>query len=643
MEIDDSVGMSGENVKPLTDDVAKALSVAFERYYAYLDSFGPDELNPLNSSTASAARKRLANASWLALSSVLLDNARLVLLITVSGISAQFTAISSLKASLISPSLMSGKCVKPSLKQRVLPIPIAKGERLSICGEYKNQKAVILYEYETFKATKGEQLLDTYLQWKQYGTLMRQTKNLMDINIDALYNILKQNQGDVNDALGYKKKAVVVTSDPLALVAKKTKVSKRKEKVKVQTESEGSDGENINDLKKITALLAKAFNQKKYYAKPTNNSLRTSSASSSLNKKPEYVKSMEKKEDKKADEKKRDMSKVKCYNCKKEGHFSKYCKKAKVKYYNYYKTKMLLAKKDSDEQVLLAADQAWMESYHVLLRLIKFFHFSSHSYAHVVNSGSQTFHKNEEVPAIVLDDSCINVTQYDTALMGEVKDITSLSNLKKVLTVEGFESIKIKYMGGFWVMMEFDTEPAKEKFKTNVGIGTWFTQIIQATNDFSINERVVWIDIEGNRNVDKNSEDSLHYPPGFTPVILDAHNVSPSDREGEKYSFHGQEDKVDSDAKKTSSSPCSGHFQKCKLPRSGGSILQIMEELIKVGQTMGYNMEGCTKNIGDVIDHQGEFEGEKNQEKDKIRSKPDKNGKRGEAKKSQKQLQSIEK
>nr|GEX49860.1 hypothetical protein [Tanacetum cinerariifolium] len=40
---------------------------------------------------------------------------------------------------------------------------------------------------------------------------MRQPKNLMDINIDALYNILKQNQGDVNNALGYKKKVVVVS------------------------------------------------------------------------------------------------------------------------------------------------------------------------------------------------------------------------------------------------------------------------------------------------------------------------------------------------------------------------------------------------------------------------------------------------
>nr|GFC41987.1 hypothetical protein [Tanacetum cinerariifolium] len=131
-----------------------------------------------------------------------------------------------------------------------------------------------------------------------------------------LYNILKQNQGDVNDALGYKKKAVVITSDPLTLVAEKMKVSKQKEKVVVSSDSKGS----------------------------------------------EFVKSNDKKEDKKANEKKRDMSKVKCYNCKKEGHFAKDCKKAKVKDYNYYKTKMLLAKKDSDEQVLLAENQAWMES-----------------------------------------------------------------------------------------------------------------------------------------------------------------------------------------------------------------------------------------------------------------------------------------
>nr|GEY03290.1 hypothetical protein [Tanacetum cinerariifolium] len=98
------------------------------------------------------------------------------------------------------------------------------------------------------------------MKWKQYTIMMRQNKNLIDINIDALYNILKQNQGDVNDAMGLKKKTVVVTSDPLALIAEKTKVSIRKEKVVVSSDSKGSDADDFSELKKITALLAKAFN-----------------------------------------------------------------------------------------------------------------------------------------------------------------------------------------------------------------------------------------------------------------------------------------------------------------------------------------------------------------------------------------------
>nr|GEY93702.1 hypothetical protein [Tanacetum cinerariifolium] len=189
-----------------------------------------------------------------------------------------------------------------------------------------------------------------------------QNKNLMEINIDALYNILKQNQGDVNDAMGSKKKTVVVTFDPLALIAEKTNVSRSKEKVLISLDSEGSEADDFSELKKITALLAKAFNRRKFYSKPTNNNLRTSSSSQSANKKQEFVKSDNKRVKKKDDEKKRDMSRVKCYNCKKEGHFAKDCKKEKVKDYEYYKTKMLLAKKDKHEQVLLAEDQAWMES-----------------------------------------------------------------------------------------------------------------------------------------------------------------------------------------------------------------------------------------------------------------------------------------
>nr|GFA72974.1 hypothetical protein [Tanacetum cinerariifolium] len=137
--------------------------------------------------------------------------------------------------------------------------------------------------------------------------------------------------------------------DPLALIAEKTNVSRSKEKVVVFSDSEESETADFIELKKITALLAKAFNRRKFYSKPTNNNLRTSSSCQSANKKQEFVKTDTKKVEKKDDEKKRDMSRVKCYNCKKEGHFAKDCKKAKVKDYEYYETKMLLAKKDKDE------------------------------------------------------------------------------------------------------------------------------------------------------------------------------------------------------------------------------------------------------------------------------------------------------
>nr|GFA86752.1 hypothetical protein [Tanacetum cinerariifolium] len=253
----------------------------------------------------------------------------------------------------------------------------------SLGSEYGEQdrKAVVSYEYETFKALEGELLLDTYIRY------------------------IQQNQEDVNDAMGLKKKIVVVTSDPLALTAEKTKVSKRKEKVVVSSDSEGeSDEDDLSGLKKITALLAKAFNRKKFYSKPTNNNLRTSSASISANKKQEYVKSGDKKEEKKVEEKKRDMNKVKCYNCKKEGHFAKDCKKAKVKDYDYYKTKMLLAKKDKDEQVLLAEDHAWMES--------------SSDYDQDINANKvfmaqiENVHSDSEASSSSADDKIVEVSYY---------------------------------------------------------------------------------------------------------------------------------------------------------------------------------------------------------------------------------------
>nr|GFD20344.1 DIE2/ALG10 family [Tanacetum cinerariifolium] len=72
---------------------------------------------------------------------------------------------------------------------------------------------------------------------------------------------------------------------------------------------------------------------------------------------------------------------------------------------------------------------------------------TSNSYAHVVKGGSLVNGEVDNNPALVLDESCLNLQDYSRCLMGKVKDFGSLSNLKVVLGSEGFDNIDIRYLG----------------------------------------------------------------------------------------------------------------------------------------------------------------------------------------------------
>ncbi|GKB34439.1 reverse transcriptase domain, reverse transcriptase zinc-binding domain protein [Tanacetum coccineum] len=58
-------------------------------------------------------------------------------------------------------------------------------------------------------------------------------------------------------------------------------------------------------------------------------------------------------------------------------------------------------------------------------------------------------------------------------------------------------------------------------------------------------------------------------------------------------------------------STSSGHFKMSEVPRSGGSMLGLLEEVVKVGQVMGFNMKGCISNMEDIIGSQGVDEGDR--------------------------------
>nr|GEZ22486.1 nucleotide-binding alpha-beta plait domain-containing protein [Tanacetum cinerariifolium] len=71
----------------------------------------------------------------------------------------------------------------------------------------------------------------------------------------------------------------------------------------------------------------------------------------------------------------------------------------------------------------------------------------------------------EANPAIILDDDCLNSKDLTNSLLGRVKEFASLSNLKMVLTDEGFVDISVR--------------------------------IKKASFDFNPDGKVVWVEVEG--------------------------------------------------------------------------------------------------------------------------------------------------
>ncbi|GJV29254.1 RNA-directed DNA polymerase, eukaryota [Tanacetum coccineum] len=97
--------------------------------------------------------------------------------------------------------------------------------------------------------------------------------------------------------------------------------------------------------------------------------------------------------------------------------------------------------------------------------------------------------------------------------------------------------------------------------------------------------------------VNSTSDSSIPYPPGFTPE--NAHNFSDpqkvndvechmSQNRSNGFSSRIMEDAQPSNDNFHPLSPGAGHKS-----NKGGSILEVLDDMVKVGQSMGFSMEGC--------------------------------------------------
>nr|GEX67287.1 hypothetical protein [Tanacetum cinerariifolium] len=158
-------------------------------------------------------------------------------------------------------------------------------------------------------------------------------------------------------------------------------------------------------------------------------------------------------------------------------------------------------------------------------------------------------------PTLVLDDSCLVNMDLVNCVMGEVLQFSSINNLRVLLSNEGFHNARIGSLHG-----------------------------CNAQSDFAAKEWIVWVDIEASIKQDAPKVESDR-PPN--------RSKRSNSRVLEEVANY-----VD-----ISSSESINNVIKLK---EGGFILEILEEMITVGQTMGFSMEGCTKDMEKIIGTQGE-------------------------------------
>ncbi|GJV32550.1 hypothetical protein Tco_1392950 [Tanacetum coccineum] len=122
------------------------------------------------------------------------------------------------------------------------------------------------------------------------------------------------------------------------------------------------------------------------------------------------------------------------------------------------------------------------------------------------------------------------------SLMGKVKEVYAIPNLYIILSKEGFQTVKLTYLGGLWVLIELDSLDSIDKFCKHVGVGSCYmkgndfdhettpnmpTEESPQSNDpFNIYELLQ----KKNVSIPLSKDSGPTYPPGFTPASENLNN-----------------------------------------------------------------------------------------------------------------------
>nr|GEZ06889.1 hypothetical protein [Tanacetum cinerariifolium] len=151
--------------------------------------------------------------------------------------------------------------------------------------------------------------------------------------------------------------------------------------------------------------------------------------------------------------------------------------------------------------------------------------FQTGSYVNVVNgSFSVGVHglSISSASVLVLDDSCVAERDLSNHVMGKVKDVSSISNLRTLIMEEGFYVVNLVYIGGLWEL--FTWNPIflgqKEMEYTSDDDSDVGPQKVPDRSLFcEEGPKMIELLRKQQREDSHEVSSSLSHPPGFTPDV----------------------------------------------------------------------------------------------------------------------------
>nr|GEY64409.1 transposase, MuDR, MULE transposase domain protein [Tanacetum cinerariifolium] len=104
---------------------------------------------------------------------------------------------------------------------------------------------------------------------------------------------------------------------------------------------------------------------------------------------------------------------------------------------------------------------------------------------------------SNEALMFISEDDCIDLDGMERSILAKVKDLSVITDLLKYMSSEGFVDVGLRYVGGRWVWLEFDSTDQVESVKNSKVLNDLFFELKDVSYDFIPDERCVWIDLVG--------------------------------------------------------------------------------------------------------------------------------------------------